>query len=214
MVLHQVGHDRLRKIRVGRAQESAEVLGVAHEIVDRRVLLALVVAGDADRVVDDEADVAAPQRQERLLGALAVHRADRFGDRHRVGVERARRRLELCLAPAECRVGRCAGEVDVLGKEVVEPRPQLRGLGARGHRHRRRHRAVRGRLRHRLRAPRQHHHADRSNPHQNLLVHRALLSGWSCRVRCLVSRRGFRRASRGDDRRNTDAVSSSPRDYG
>jgi hypothetical protein len=76
---------------------------------------------DADRVVDDEADVAAPQGQERRLGALAVHGADRLGDGHRVRVERTGRRLELRLAPAECRVGGRAREVECSEKRLLRP---------------------------------------------------------------------------------------------
>ena len=45
VVLHEVGHHRLRQVRVGRGEERAEVLRVGHQVVHGLVLLGVVAAG-------------------------------------------------------------------------------------------------------------------------------------------------------------------------
>jgi len=133
VVLHEVGDDRLRQVRVGAGEERPEVLRVADQVVDRLVLLGAVVGGRARRVVHHHADVLAPQRQERLLGVRPVDRADRPGHVHRVGVERGGGRLELGLPAGEGRAGGRGGQVHVLAQQRVEPDAQARGRrGGRG----------------------------------------------------------------------------------
>ena len=135
VMLDEIGDDVLREIRVGRAEERAEVLRVRDQVGHRLVLLGLVLGGEAGRVVHDEADVLPPQRQERVLGGLAVDGAERDGDVLRVGVQRIGGGLELGRAAAEGGIGRRGGEIDVLGEERVPSGAQVgRALAAvRGH---------------------------------------------------------------------------------
>jgi hypothetical protein len=90
--------------------------------------LHLVLGGHAHRVVHDERDVLAPQRQERLAGVLAVDGAHRAGDVDGVAVERGGRGLELGLTSVEGGTGGGRGEEDVLAEEGVQPGAELRGL--------------------------------------------------------------------------------------
>src|SRR5882724_12547906 len=46
VMLHEIGHDLLGQVRVGRLQERAEVLRVADEVADGLVLLGLVLRRD------------------------------------------------------------------------------------------------------------------------------------------------------------------------
>jgi hypothetical protein len=93
--LDQIGHDMLREIGVGRAQEGPEVLGTPHQLSNSLVLLGFLLSSDALRILHDEADMLAPQRQKRLLGVRTLGRADGLGQVDGVGIQRACGRLKL-----------------------------------------------------------------------------------------------------------------------
>src|SRR5690348_6482441 len=69
VIFHQTGNRLFWQIRVRCTEKRAEILCVLDEIIDGLAFLGVVFSCNPDGVVNDKADVFAPQRQKRLLGA-------------------------------------------------------------------------------------------------------------------------------------------------
>ena len=115
---------------LGRGREEVRERGVvAHQVPDRFLLRGLVLLGQADRVVDEEADVVAPQEpavEELRPGLVAVDRcrSPRTGRRRS---RRASRRSRRSLLAAVALLRGEHREQRVLAEELVERDPQIDG---------------------------------------------------------------------------------------
>jgi len=142
-------HRAFGQMRVGAGEEGVEVGAVAVQLLLGVLLGRRVALGRRRGVLDEEADVLAPQGEELVARGLAVDRADGVGQFHRVGVESRGGHLEV--AARQRHAGRDPGQVDVLlelggegGPEgrtrpVRRPRDRLLlgdGPGQHGRRHR------------------------------------------------------------------------------
>src|ERR1041385_2698015 len=140
LIFHQPGNRLFWQIRVRRSEKRAEILCVLDEIIDGLAFLGVVFSCNPDGVVTDKADVFAPQRQKRVLGARAVHRANRFGNVYGITIARVLGRFEFAVTPSESRARRPSSEKHMFAKQRVEARPQIRAHHPRMI-HLRRHRA-------------------------------------------------------------------------
>ena len=132
MLGDELSHRVLGQVWIGRGQERTEVLGVLGEIGNRLVLLHLILDRHALGVIDKEADVLAPQREERLLRLRAVGGANRLGEIDGVRVERGSGAVELCLTATECTGRRTGGQGDMLAEQTIEHSAQFRRFGCGG----------------------------------------------------------------------------------
>ena len=123
--LQFVGHRLLRKVGIGGSDERTEVCAVAIQVLAGLLDLRGIVCRLARGVVHEEADVLAPEVEERLTGISAVDGLDRFREVNGVGVEGLRRRHELVVAAAEGRARRRTSEEDVLLELGREQRTEL-----------------------------------------------------------------------------------------
>jgi hypothetical protein len=116
-------------------EEGAERLDVALQAADGLPLCGLVVLGQADRVVDEEADVSTPLQvpvQKLPASPVAVDRADRVRELDAVPVERAGDRLEVPVT-VEALLRREHRQERMLPEQPVERHAKLgRGTADRG----------------------------------------------------------------------------------
>ena len=91
----QVGGDGALRELGGAGDEDAELGDVAGQVLLGGRDLGVVLGGDAEGVVDEVADVGAPQLQELRLRRRPVHAADRLAEPLSVQVKRGERRLGL-----------------------------------------------------------------------------------------------------------------------
>src|SRR3546814_14107151 len=83
-----LGDDVTGQLTVGSAlDERTEVGPVVVELLPGGLLHRCVTGGTAERVLDAEADVVAPQLEELSAALLAVHRRDRLEQSDRIACE-------------------------------------------------------------------------------------------------------------------------------
>ncbi|PSP50608.1 hypothetical protein BRC75_00325 [Halobacteriales archaeon QH_7_69_31] len=114
-------------------EERAGAVGVAVEVLEGGLAALVVVLGGGERVVDEVADVVAPEAQKRLAVVGAGGLADDVGEFHGVFVQRLGGEVELTAVGPEAvgGVDREAGEVDVLLQQPAERRAQPRRFAGR-----------------------------------------------------------------------------------
>ena len=118
---------------VAPARKSGERAAVAGQVVHGFHLRGVVLLGQADRVVDEEADVVAPQArpvEELLRGLVAVDGADRLRELDAVRVEGRRGGLEVLVA-VEALLGGGDREQGVLAEQGVERDAEVGGRAGR-----------------------------------------------------------------------------------
>jgi hypothetical protein len=105
------------------------------QLLDRLVAHRLVLGGDTRGVVHEVPVMGAPDPVERVLGVLAVDRADHGADVRAVGIEQLPVRRELLVLALQRRARGLEREQDVLAQLEVERGPQVGSRavdGARG----------------------------------------------------------------------------------
>jgi hypothetical protein len=123
----------------GVGEELTEVLDVGTEVGDRGVLGSHVIGGEANGVVDEEADVGFPLGAERLGRIGAVHAVDGGDEIIGVALQRSGCSDELRVLEVtgiQALSGRLDGEGRVLAEEPGQRDAQIGGgrrkLGGRG----------------------------------------------------------------------------------